>query len=65
VGPVRCRPGILDAQTVVVARTRLSTMVDHLGEGTWHMPGHENLVDARRHDLALRDRVERDLRLLS
>jgi hypothetical protein len=40
-------------------------MVDHLGAGIWHMPGHENLPDARQHDLALRDRIERDLQLLS
>jgi hypothetical protein len=40
-------------------------MVDHLGAGTWHMPGHETLPDGRRHDLAMRDRIERDLQILS
>ena len=40
-------------------------MVDHLGAGTWHMPGHQNLVDAHQHDLAMRDRIERDLQILS
>jgi hypothetical protein len=58
-------PAILDARTVVIARTQLSTMVDHLGDGTWHMPGHDPLPDARQHDLALRDRIDRDRQLLS
>jgi hypothetical protein len=58
-------PAILDAQTTVIARTQLSTMVDHIGAGTSHMPGHENLPDARQHDLAMRDRIERDLQILS
>jgi hypothetical protein len=58
-------PAILDAQTAVIARTQLSTMVDRLGDGTWHMPGHENLIDLRQHDLAMRDRIEHDLQLLS
>jgi hypothetical protein len=58
-------PAILDAQTGVIARTQLSTMADHLGAGTWHMPGHVNLPDAHQHDLAMRDRIERDLQILN
>ena len=58
-------PAILDAQTAVIARTQLSTTVDHLSAGTWHMPGHDTLSDARQHDLALRDRIQHDLQLLS
>ncbi|MBO0868636.1 MAG: hypothetical protein J2P15_08740 [Micromonosporaceae bacterium] len=57
-------PAILDALTAVLARTQLSAMVDHLTDGSWHMPGHQPLPDARAHDLALRDRIARDRELL-
>jgi hypothetical protein len=55
---------ILDAETAVIARTQLSTMIERLTDGTWHIPGHEPLPDAREHDLAMRDRMTRDLELL-
>jgi hypothetical protein len=47
-----------------IARDQLSTMVDHLTDGSWHMPDHQQLPDARAHDLALRDRIARDRELL-
>lgn len=55
---------ILDADTAVIARTQLSTMVERLTDGTWHMPGHERLPDRREQDLAMRDRIAQDLQWL-
>jgi hypothetical protein len=55
---------ILDAETAVIARSLLSTMVKHLTDGTWRMPGHESQPDGREQDLAMRDRIARDLELL-
>jgi hypothetical protein len=55
---------ILDAETAVIARTQLSTMVHNLADGVWHLPGHELLTDARQHDRSMADRIQRDLRLL-
>jgi hypothetical protein len=55
---------ILNAATAVIASTQLSTMVECLTDGTWHMPDHERLPDNRGHDLAMRDRIAHDLELL-
>jgi len=55
---------ILDADTVVIARTQLSTMLERLTDGTWHMPGHARLPNRREHDLAMRDRIAQDLQWL-
>jgi hypothetical protein len=53
-----------DADAAVIARTQLSTMIERLTDGTWHVPGPERLPDARRQDLALRDRIAADLEYL-
>ena len=55
---------ILDADTAVIARTQLSTMVERVTDRTWHMPGHERLPDRREQDLAMRDRIAQDLQWL-
>jgi hypothetical protein len=57
-------PAILDAETAVIAHTQLSTMAHHLTDGVWHLPGHEQLPDAREHDLSMANRIQRDLQLL-
>jgi hypothetical protein len=51
---------IIDAETAVIARSQLAATVAHLSNGSWQMPGHRSLPDARAHDRAMAERIQRD-----
>jgi hypothetical protein len=55
-------PAIVDAETAVIARSQLAAAVAHLSNGSWTMPGHRCLPDAR--DLAMAQRIQSDAQLL-
>jgi hypothetical protein len=57
-------PAIVDAETAVIARSQLAAAVAHLSNGSWTMPGHRCLPDARDHDLAMAQRIQSDAQLL-